>query len=347
LKKNNYYSIKTTSDKKYSQKKMFSIKSLVICLSLCSLSTAFLAFTRIPEGHVGVYSINGQIQDKLITSTTFYNPPITWVEIVKYIQDSDLVIDTKCVSKEGVNVYIPKIEIANRIDKEKIIPIVKLYGYDYDTKLVVNPLAQYMRELCAARTVDEIEITDFHKLDDLLREEIQRQNDAINSGITIDYVRVATVDVPKEIKDKRLKLAEEKANKILAEEVMKRTEIEKSSEALVAKRDNERMIENANKANEMMIKNIEAEKQKKSVENSMALEATQTKVQQIKLEAVANAEKMELEAKALRELYNVPEYANVQKAQAISDKTVFYLGEKIPNNMFIGTPNQPMIPFQQ
>jgi regulator of protease activity HflC (stomatin/prohibitin superfamily) len=325
---------------------MLYITILVICL-LCSQTTAFLAFTRIPEGHVGVYSINGQIQDKLITSTTIYHPPVTWVDIVKYIQDSDVVKGTKCVSKEGINVYIPEIEIANRIDKEKIVSVVKLYGYDYDTKLVVNPLAQYMRELCAARTVDEIEITDFHNLDDLLREEIQRQNDAINSGITIDYVRVATVDVPNEIKVKRLKLAEEKANKILAEEVMKRTEIEKSSEALVAKRDNERMIENANKANEMMIKNIEAEKQKKSVENSMALEATQIKVQQIKLEAIANAEKMELEAKALRELYNVPEYANVQKAQAISDKTVFYLGEKIPNNMFIGTPNQPIMPFQQ
>ena len=302
---------------------------------------------RIPEGHVGVYSINGQIQDKLITSTTFYSPSFSKIELVKFIQKENTTGWLTCIVKYGIHLNISEIKIGNRIDKEKIIPIVKLYGYDYDTKLVVNPLAQYMRELCTTLTVDEIEITEFHKLDDLLREEIQRQNDAINSGITIDYVRVATVDVPKEIKDKRLKLAEEKANKILAEEVMKRTEIEKSSEALVAKRDNERMIENANKANEMMIKNIEAEKQKKSVENSMALEATQTKVQEIKLEAIANAEKMELEAKVLRELYNVPEYANVQKAQALSDKAVIYFGEKIPNNMFIGTPNQPIIPIQQ
>lgn len=302
---------------------------------------------RIPEGHVGVYSINGQIQDKLITSTTFYSPSFSKIELVKFIQKENTTGWLTCIVKYGIHLNISEIKIGNRIDKEKIIPIVKLYGYDYDTKLVVNPLAQYMRELCTTLTVDEIEITEFHKLDDLLREEIQRQNDAINSGITIDYVRVATVDVPKEIKDKRLKLAEEKANKILAEEVMKRTEIEKSSEALVSKRDNERMIENANKANEMMLKNIEAEKQKKSVENSMALEATQTKVQEIKLEAIANAEKMELEAKVLRELYNVPEYANVQKAQALSDKAVIYFGEKIPNNMFIGTPNQPIIPIQQ
>ena len=64
-------------------------------------------------------------------------------------------------------------------------------------------------------------------------------------------------------------------------------------------------------------------------------------------ESASYQRKMELEAKALRELYNVPEYANVLKAQAISDKAVLYLGEKIPNNMFIGTPNQPMIPIQQ
>ena len=85
MKKNNYYSIKTTRAKKYTQKKMCS-KNIGIFFLLWFLLSVLIAFTRIPEGHVGVYSINDQIQDKLITSTTFYSPFFSKIELVKFIQ---------------------------------------------------------------------------------------------------------------------------------------------------------------------------------------------------------------------------------------------------------------------
>jgi 6-pyruvoyl tetrahydropterin synthase/QueD family protein len=47
-----------------------------------------------------------------------------------------------------------------RIVKENVIDIIKNYGIDYDKKLVVRPIAQFIRELCAERTIDEIVITD-------------------------------------------------------------------------------------------------------------------------------------------------------------------------------------------
>ena len=300
-------------------------------------------FTRIPEGHVGVYVVNGQIQEQLVTGISLYMPIYSTIELVKHIQDNDHLLNTKSVSKEGVEVVVLDIEIANRINKTNIVRVIKEYGFDYDKKLVTQPLAQYWREICAERTVDEIEITDFAKLDDLLKQEIQRQVDAIGSGITIDYVRVSSIVVPKSIKDKRLQLAEEKGNKILTEEKMKRTEIEKATEALVAKRDHEMKAEAAERANEVMIQNAEAERKKRAVENAQLLEATQTNVQRIRLEAIANAEKMELEAKALRMLYDIPEYANVKKMETIGAATdVIYWGDKLPTNVFIGTP--PVVP---
>jgi regulator of protease activity HflC (stomatin/prohibitin superfamily) len=300
-------------------------------------------FTFIPEGHVGVYQVQGQIQNGIITQSAFYIPVYSAITLVKYIQDTDHVENTKCVSNEGVDVIIPDIEIANRIDKNTIIPTIRQYGFDYDKRLVVNPLAQYMRELCAERTVDEIEITDFHKLDDLLRQEIQRQNDAVSSGIIIDYVRVAGVSVPKQIKDKRLKLAEEKANKILAEETMKRTEIEKAAQSLIAKRDDEIRLETANRNNEIMLRNAEAERQRRSIENEIALDLARTSAEKVRLEAAANAEKMSLESKVLQELYAIPEYANVEKMKAIADNTkMIYWGDKLPTMSvgFVGDPTR-------
>jgi len=313
------------------------MNTLFLVLLFTLINAIFAFYTSVPEGHVGVYRIMNQIQDNLITKFTTYLPIYSDIILVKYIQDTDHVTNIKCVSKEGVDINIPDIEIANTIKKEKVIPMLRLYGPTYDNVLVVKPLAQHMRELCAARTVDQIEIEDFHMLDDLLKTEIQRQVDSIDSGITIDYVRVTSVIVPPQIKEKRLKLAEEKANKILAEEAMKRKEVEKATEALVAKRDNDIKMENTRMENERLLQHAEAERKRKSVENAIILEATKVNVERIKLEAQANAEKMELEAKGLRLLFDIPEYANVKKFEAISDKTeMVYWGNQLPTNVFLG-----------
>jgi len=309
---------------------------IIIVLLLVKVNSIF---TRIPEGYVGVYSIMGQLQDVLVTQSAPFLPIYSDITLVKIVQDTDHVINVKCVSKEGVDINIPDIEIANKIRKESVVNTIRSYGFEYDKKLVVKPLAQYMREICAVRTVDEIEITDFHKLDDLLREEIQRQVDFIDSGITIDWVRVTSVIVPPQIKEKRLKLAEEKANKILAEEAMKRTEIEKATEALIAKLDNDIKMENTKMENQRMLQSVEGERQRKSIDNAILLESTKTNVEKIRMEAAANAEKMELEARGLRLLYEIPEYASVKKFEAISDKTeMVYWGKDLPANVFMGTP---------
>jgi regulator of protease activity HflC (stomatin/prohibitin superfamily) len=112
--------------------------------------------------------------------------------------------NVKCISKEGIYLMIPQIEIANKIKKEHVIDIIKNSGIDYDKKLVDSPISQFIRELCAERTIDEIVITDFHLLDNLLKTEIQRQVDEIDSGITIDYVRITSVDFPDDIRNLRL-----------------------------------------------------------------------------------------------------------------------------------------------
>ncbi len=301
-------------------------------------------FTTVPEGYVGVYKVMNQIQNNLVTAFSFYNPLWTDISLVKIVQDTDHVENVKCVSKEGVNLNIPDIEIANKIKKEHVVDVVRNYGFDYDKKLVVRPLAQYMRELCAERTVDQVEITDFHLLDDLLKKEIQRQVDSIDSGITIDYVRVTTVEVPPQIKEKRLKLAEEKANKILIEETNKRAEIEKNHQAMMAKRDNDIKMETAKMENARALQNVEAERQRRSVENAMLIESTKTSVEKIKMEAEANAHKMEMEAKGLRMLYEIPEYANVKKMESISDNTqMVYWGDKLPSHVFTQSNGLPSL----
>ena len=288
-------------------------------------------YTTIPQGYVGVYSYLNKIQDELVQDFTVYYPIISNIQLVKIIQDNDYVDNVKCISKEGIYLMIPQIEIANKIKKEHVINVTKNYGTDYDKKLVVRPIAQFIRELCAERTIDEIVITDFHLLDNLLKTEIQRQVDEIDSGITIDYVRIMSVDFPEDIRKLRLEKEKEKNNKGIQEEAMKTEQVKKNKEAMVAKLDNEIRMENSRVENERLLQNANADRQRTTVENMIIIETTQTNVQKIRLEAEANAHKMEIEAKGLRMLFDIPEYANVKKMESIADNTnVIYYNDKLP-----------------
>jgi regulator of protease activity HflC (stomatin/prohibitin superfamily) len=333
------------------------IKSFII-LALIQISIAF--FTSVPSGYRGVYIWMGRIQPQLVNGTSAYNPFFSDIKHVKVIQDTDILNNVKCVSKEGVNIEVPSIEIANRINPEYLISTIESYGFDYDTKLVLNPLGQRMRELCAARTVDEIEIHDFHKLDNLLLEDIQKQVDEVNSGITIDWVRITNVLIPNEIKQKRLLLAAEKANKIHVEEVAKRTAVEKQIEATVQEADNKRKLAEQDMQNQKTIMIAEANRTQEEIYNQMMINATrasaertriesfaeadkrrvaaQAEADQIRTLSVANAERMSREAAELQKFYSITGYAEVQKVQALSGNTKVFFGDNLPGNMFLGSP---------
>lgn len=288
-------------------------------------------YTTIPQGYVGVWSYLNKIQDDLVQDFTVYNPITSNIQLVKIIQDNDYVNNVKCISKEGIYLMIPQIEIANKIKKEHVIDIIKNYGIDYDKKLVVRPIAQFIRELCAERTIDEIVITDFHLLDNLLKTEIQRQVDEIDSGITIDYVRITSVDFPDDIRNLRLEKEKEKNNKGIQEEAMKTEQVKKNKEAMVAKLDNEIRMENSRVDNERLLQNINADRQRKTIENIMVIETTQTNVQKIRLEAEAQAYKMTTEYEGIKLLYSVKEYANVKKMETIGPNTdVIYYNDQLP-----------------
>ena len=316
------------------------MNKIMFLLSLLLLVTNVYGFwTRINEGHKGVHIRLGKIQPELIDDACSYIPGWSEIKQVKYIQDTDHVLNINCVSKEGVTVTVPDIEIANKINPKNIIRIIKDYGFDYDKKLVVYPLAQYMRELCTQRTVDEIEITDFYKLDDLLKSEIQRQVDAIDSGITIDYVRVTSITIPQKIKDKRLELAEEKAKKILAEEEMKRIQIEKDKAAMISKRDNEILATKEKQEHERKLTEAKAERERRGEVNAMLLEETKTSVTRKLLNAEAERDATIIIAQGVKELHAIPGYVELEATKAIANNTeIIYIGDKLPTTGVIGLP---------
>ena len=332
---------------------------LMSALTLAAIPTANALYTAIPSSYVGLHVNWGQIDPKVYTGVQFYNPLTSVIHHVKTVQDTDITHNVRCVSKEGVNIDIPSIEIANSIDPKKVVKTIIEYGFNYDTVLVLNPLGQYMRELCANRTVDEIEITDFRNLDNYLMAEIQRQVSEIDSGISIHWVRITNVVVPDVIRQKRLQLAEEKAKKTLMEQTALRIAVEKQTEAKVQAADLERQIAAQEMENQKLIMIAQTELAQKDIENQIMINQTKAKSETTRIESmaktdemrmfttaeaekirtlsVANAERLARESVEMRKFYEISGYAEVQKVQALSSNTKVYFGDNLPGNMWLGS----------
>ena len=172
-------------------------------------------------------------------------------------------------------------------------------------------------------------------LDDLLKTDIQRQNDELNTGVIIDWVRITGVEVPPSIKDKRIEFAKEKADKVLVEEKQKRLKLEKETQQMQQAADNEMALQRAKHENEKLILNMRAKFEEKQIENQILIET-----------ARATAEKIGLEAKAMREMWAIPGYSEVKKAEALAaGHKMIYWGDKLPSVTVssIGTPAEMMV----
>jgi regulator of protease activity HflC (stomatin/prohibitin superfamily) len=294
-----------------------------LLLFLASLIVTKAFYSTIPEGYVGVYKWLGQVQDNLITKATVYNPILSSVELIKYVEDTDYVDNVKCVSKEGVDIKLNSIQIANKINPDSVISVVKQYGIDYDKKIVLAPLEQKMREVCADMTVDELEIFKFKELDDILKQDIQSQINSKNLDITVTWVRITGIVVPKEIKEKRLALAAEKAEKVLIEEQNKRLTAQKLHEETMAKKEAEIKFQKAKAENDIKYMNMEAEREAKIIEFDILVK-----------EGNARSQKIRAEAAALTDMDKLINYYKLEEMKALSEGTkMIYWGDSLPNTV--------------
>lgn len=105
---------------------MKNLSALILLLS----NGVNCIYNTIPQGYVGVYSYLNKSQDELVQDFTVYYPIISNIHLVKIIQDNDYINHFKCISKKGIYLMIPQIEIANKITKEHVIDIIKNYGIE-------------------------------------------------------------------------------------------------------------------------------------------------------------------------------------------------------------------------
>lgn len=300
-------------------------KQLLLLMAFFACISAVVGIcTSIPSGYVGVYKTwqRYNIEAGVIhPSLVCYNPTWTSVVHVETRPQTDVVINVKCGSSDGVILEIDKIEVGNQLASTSVIETITRYGENYDKFLVMDSIVHKLTEHCSKLTAQALVIDQFDKIDDVLREALQAVQDEYSSGITIRFVRLTKPRFPPEMQKHFMDLANEKTHKKVLEQKMESERVKKATEMLMAQKDNEVKMAAVEHQNKVIIAQVQARQQEQKINNAIIIEA-----------AKANAEKIMLEAQALRAMYDIPGYPEVEAAKALSLNQKIYYGDKLPTH---------------
>jgi len=156
---------------------------------------------QIPEGHVGVYWRGGALLSS-VTSAGIHTkiPFITSVEYVQTTMQSDQVREIPCGTRGGVMIYFEKVEIVNRLKEHFVLDTIRNYTVQYDKLWIFDRVHHEINEICSAKTLEQIYITEFHTLDELLAKALTNDINKYAPGIEIITVRVTKPRIPESIR---------------------------------------------------------------------------------------------------------------------------------------------------
>ena len=120
--------------------------------------------------------------------------PTTSILEIPVIPERDSTFEFTAYSKEK-NWIIFSLTVENEWknpeDHLMIYNTTKKYGINYDKLLILDKAEQELKEICLKMTINEIVSDKFPELNEHLEKYLQDENDKINSGIKIIWVRIS------------------------------------------------------------------------------------------------------------------------------------------------------------
>jgi regulator of protease activity HflC (stomatin/prohibitin superfamily) len=156
---------------------------------------------QVPEGHMGVYWRGGALLSTA-TEAGFHTkiPLVTRVHYVQYTMQTDEVTNIPCGTRGGVMIYFEKIEVVNRLKKELLVETVRNFTTDYDKLWIFDRVHHEINQLCSSKTLEQVYITEFGQLDELLSRALTTDIFKNAPGVEIVTVRVTKPRIPEGIR---------------------------------------------------------------------------------------------------------------------------------------------------
>lgn len=277
----------------------------------------------VSEGHVGLYWRGGALQARVTDPGLHWKIPMleTFAEVQVTVQ-TDSVSNIPCGTSGGVVIEFEKIEVVNKLAKEKARETVAQYTLSYDKLWIFDKVHHEINQFCSKHSLHEVAISLFDQIDEQLVSALRADCQTYAPGLEILAVRVTKPQVPAMIRqefEKReaavlgLKTAEEQRKVVeatAATEAKKRT-IEAQRDADVAK--------------------ITSEKEVAQQRAEQEKEAIRDQIHTAHQKAIADAEayKLRQEAEA-NNLLLTPQYLELKRYEHIAANTKIYFGSSIP-----------------
>ncbi|XP_045212629.1 erlin-1-like [Mercenaria mercenaria] len=294
------------------------------------ISVAFLAvfanfsIHKIQEGHVGVYYRGGALLSSVSSpGYHFMVPFITTFRSVQTTLQTDEVKNVPCGTSGGVIIYFDRVEVVNKLAESAVHDMVKNYTADYDKTLIYNKIHHELNQFCSVHNLQEVYIDLFDKIDENLKESLQKDLTDNAPGLTVHGVRVTKPKIPEQIRKNYEMMEAEKTKLLIA--VQKQRVIEKEAET-----DRKKAIIEAEKNASVAKIEWEQKVMEKESEKRMSEIEDLTHLAKEKAKADANFYRVQKEAEA-NKMILTPEYLEMVKQKALTENTKIFFGNKIPD----------------
>jgi hypothetical protein len=284
----------------------------------------FGTFKSVPNGHVGVVNVNGEIQSEIIFpgisfrgigpyfGETIYNHNVM-VDFDPYPQNNKNYIHAQ--SMQGTN-WGFRLLGGNRVRAEDIVDVVRANGYNYDQK-IGQQFKAAVTEVLVGLTDLEIRRTRSSELNELFRDKVQKEiNIHVVEGRKIEIVQI-TIE-SKQVMDDRLSQLwsdEIKEHARVSVELAKRlAETEEHlttkarSDAVITRLDEEKRAENGR-----ILATAESERDVQSIRNHQLVSAAEATAKSQEILAQADLKINRAKVEQIEEFRFASEHARLLK----------------------------------
>ena len=169
-------------------------------VALLSIVLGLLGVHQIDEGYIGMYWVGGALQTRVSgPGLHFALPFITAIEQVQVSIQTDYVQNVPCGTSGGVMLTFDRIEVVNRLHKDRALETIRQFGTHYDRTLIFEKIHHVLNQFCSSRTLEQVYISQFDSLDEMLTQALQDDCNKLAPGVEIIATRVTKPRVPESI----------------------------------------------------------------------------------------------------------------------------------------------------
>ena len=115
------------------------------------------SYHTIQEGNVGIYFVNGRLDDNLSTPGGHWQLPfVTKHKEITVRRRTDTLLTVKAVGRNGTQYSFENIKVTYSVEQGSVIALVKELGEDFRNILIFDRIAEKIGMFCANHTTDEV-----------------------------------------------------------------------------------------------------------------------------------------------------------------------------------------------